>query len=193
MSRPLKSCFLVLIGLCFAASLFLMVLVEGIEATPRDTQDSRGRTMGFNDRFSPEHYRIALGNFRPGALFRGDYAYDWLLLVAQLVGAWCLWSAPRSARRATRWYFLAQPAVFFIGTLGVVFLVGPILLVELLSFQADRENFTDVPFLELVTQAAWVIVSGTIVRALPGQSLGLGETWSALCRRLRNRHPFRTR
>lgn len=190
MPRPLKSYFLALIGLCVAVNLCLTVLVVGIDVTPWETKDSQGRTMGFNDRFSPEHYRIALGNFHPAALFKWQYSYEWLLLAAQGVALWCLWSEPRSARRATRWFFLVQPAVFFIGTISLVFLMPPNLLADVLSFRADRETFIDIPFLELMAQAPWVIVSWTIAVALPGQSLGLGEAWAALLRRLRKPQPL---
>lgn len=37
-------------------------ILGGIDATPNTTTDSKGRTMGFNDVFSAEHYGIILRN-----------------------------------------------------------------------------------------------------------------------------------
>jgi hypothetical protein len=180
MRITLRTYFLALVGLCFAVTLFSMVLVAGVEATPWETQDSRGGMMRYNDRFSPEHYWIAFGNFRPASLFQVRFAYEWLVLVALLVGAWCLRSEARSARRATRWYFLAQLAVFFPGTLCVLLLYWPILVVQLIGFQANREDFVDLPITQVLTQSPWVLVSLTIALALPGQSLGLKEAFTRI-------------
>ena len=61
-----------------AASFFTfaccVIVRAGLGNTPWDTVDSRGRTMGFNDVFSLEHYTIILSNFSISELFDLEYA-----------------------------------------------------------------------------------------------------------------------
>ena len=187
MRITLRTYFLALVGLCFVMTVFSMVLVAGVEATPWETKDSQGGMMRYNDRFSLEHYWIALGNFRPASLLRVRFAYEWLVMAAMMVGAWCLGADARSTRRATRWYFLAQLAIFFPGTLCVMLLYWPIVVFQLIGFQADRETFVDLPIAQVVTQSPWILVSLTIALALPGQSLGLNEAFPRIRALVRSR------
>lgn len=175
MSLKLNTYFLSLVGLCLAVAIFAVVLAAGVGTTPWDTADSQGRTMQFNDRFSAEHYGIALQHFRPWNLLRAEYAYDWLLIAMLAVGAWCLRSEERSQKRATRWFFLGQSALFFLGWVSLVFLVWPQLVFGLFRCSLTREDFIDVPFTWVLSQTPWVVVSLTIAIALPGESLGLKD------------------
>jgi hypothetical protein len=175
MHITLKTCFLGLTGLCLILAVFALVLDAGVHATPWDTADSQGRTMQFNDRFSAEHYRIALGHFRPQQLINFSYAYDWLLIGMLSTGMWCLWADERSGNRATRWFFFGQSALFFLGWLALVFLVWPQEIVGLFRCSLTREDFVDVPFTWVLSQPPWAVVSLAIAVALPGRSLGLKE------------------
>ena len=65
MHPTLNTIFRALVGLTFVFALAVVALDAGVRATPYETADSEGRTMGFNDQFSTEHYRIVLGNIRP--------------------------------------------------------------------------------------------------------------------------------
>ena len=174
MSMKLNTYFLSLVGLCLAVAIFAVVLAAGVGATPWDTMDSQGRTMQFNDRFSAEHYGIALRHFRPWNLLRLEYAYDWLLIVMLTVGARCLWSEERSQKRATRRFFLGQSALFFFGWL-LAYTMWPQFVLGLFRCSLTREDFIDVPFTWVLSQTPWVVVSLTIAIALPGESLGLKD------------------
>src|SRR5436190_956531 len=66
--------------LMFAVAFIIRV---GIEATPYDTTDSAGHTMGFNDPLSPEHYLIILRHFPFAEILHPAYAYEWLLIAMQ--------------------------------------------------------------------------------------------------------------
>ena len=174
--RPtLNAIFQALIGLCFIFALAVVALDAGVHATPWETADSQGRTMGFNDRFSAEHYRIALGNIRPGQILRPRYFYEWILMAMMAAGVWRLRSDETKRSRATRWFFFGQSALFFFGWLQIAFLQWPGTVAGLLRCTLTREDFVDVPFTWMMAQPPWVVVSLTIAFALPGASLGLKE------------------
>ena len=175
MRVTLNNYFIGLIGLCLFLALFAVVLDAGIHATPWDTTDSQGRTMQFNDRFSAEHYQIALGHFRPWQLLSLNYLYDWLLMVMLCVAIWCLKTDDRCRRRLTRWFFVSQSALFFFGWMSLVFMLWPRQVFDLSRGNLTREDFIDVPFTWVFSQPPWVVVSLTIAIALPGQSLGLKD------------------
>jgi hypothetical protein len=145
------------------------VLCVGIDATPYNTIDSEGRTMGFNDVFSREHYVIAVGNFRPMRLLTTEYTYEWVLLAAHLVGATLLVACGRACSRATRWFFAAQVIVFPLGVPALLLL--PILVGECLLGSMDREGFVDIPFVLVFSQSVWIATSITIMFALRGNGL----------------------
>lgn len=90
MNAKSKCAALSLIALSFILSSLVIVFVAGVWNTPFSVTDSAGRAMGFNDRFSPEHYASALSGFIIQSLFNFDYAYSWLLLGMHGWGAWLI-------------------------------------------------------------------------------------------------------
>ena len=159
--------------LLVAASLVVfataVILRVGIEATPYETADTTGRTMGFNDVFSREHYAIAAGNFRPAQLLATEYIYEWILLAAHLVGGWLLVSCGPVCSRATRWYFAGQALVFPLGVPSLLLL--PAVVGDCLSGSLDRENFVDIPFILVVSQSVWIATSMIVAFTLRGHGL----------------------
>ena len=184
MRPPLNTIFLALIGLCFVFVLAVVALDAGVRATPWETADSQGRTMGFNEQFSAAHYRIVLGNIRPWHILQPRYFYDWILLSMMAFGAWRLRSDEIGGTRATRWFFFGQSALFFLGWLQIVFLQWPVMVVGLLRCSLTREDFVDVPFTWMMAQPPWVLVSSVIGAALPGRSLGIREASRHLARQI---------
>ncbi len=183
--RPtLNMIFLALLGLCFVSVLAVVALDAGVRATPYETADSKGRTMGFNDQFSTEHYRIVLGNIRPEQILQPRYFYEWILLAMIAVGAWRLMSDGIGGMRATRWFFFGQSVLFIIGWLSLGFLQWPRMVVELLRCTLDREDFVDMPFTWMMAQPPWVLVSFVIGAALPARSLGIREASRHLARQI---------
>lgn len=144
------------------ASLLVTVLVVALDAgmknTPWDTVDSAGRAMGFNDRLSPEHYRIALSNFRFSTLGTPAYAYSDLLILAQAVAVVGLLRSRGLEAPGLRWFLGLQGLLFPLGWLALVFL--PRHVRDILSGALDREGFIDVPFVVVTAQPVWVAVSG---------------------------------
>ncbi len=186
--RPtLDTIFRALVGLCFVFALAVVALDAGVRATPYETSDSQGRTMGFNDRFSAEHYRIVTGNIRPGQILQPRYFYEWILLAMIAVGIWRLMSDGIGGTRATRWFFFGQSVLFIIGWLSLGFLQWPRMVVALLRCTLDREDFVDVPFTWMMAQPPWVLVSFVIGAVLPGRSLGIREASRHLARQIGRR------
>jgi hypothetical protein len=181
MRRWLKCYFLCLLGLCFVDVALSLALVVGLKATPWNTMDSRGRTMGFNDQFSLEHYEIALRNIRPDKLFRTEFGYEGAVLIAILIGIWCLGSESRRARAMREWYFHLQLGVFFPGIVGMV-LFWPRMMLDLVSLQADREFFDDMPTGLILTHSPWALLSLTIALVLRADSLSQNEMPESECR-----------
>lgn len=143
------------------------VLRVGIEATPYDTTDRAGRTMGFNDPLHAEHYLISARSFQPAELLRPQHAYEWLLLAMQAAGAGLLLRGERIP--FTRRFFAMQPILF---PLGLVFCwVPPLLIAGLLGRGWDREALTDFPFvlfMGIFAHSTWVVSSLIIVLSLRG-------------------------
>jgi len=144
-------------------SLSVVLLCRGIESAigrvPYDTKDSMGRTMGFNDPFSREHWGILLRaidwqdyRLEVQAL---DSGYFWLVVVMHLVAAgWILRGDPLRLR--TPLVFLgAQILAFPGGLLGLVVL--PPYVVEIMSGKLDREGIADVPFLAVTGHTVWLL------------------------------------
>lgn len=142
----------------FAGSAWLR---GGIGATPYETTDSAGRTMGFNVVFSAEHYGIILRNASLRAAWEqlGDDApwyprWHLLLLLAHGVLFWML---RRCGARAIRRFLIVQPVLFFWGVMGLLFV--PMCVADLLWFRtSDRESFVDIPFIAFLSQGMWLWV-----------------------------------
>lgn len=131
----------------------------GLSGTPYDTMDSAGRTMGFNDRFSAEHYSIALLNFQILRSFELENLYDWALFTMHVAAAILLHRFSRKPLPLL-FFFAFQLALF---PLSIVFLLyQPFYTYEIITLSATRESFIDVPFMLVMTQPPWLIVSGTI-------------------------------
>jgi len=155
-----------------------VVLRLGLGATPYATMDSAGRTMGFNDPLSWEHYGIMVRNFRPADFFRTEHGYDWLLLVMHAMGGWLLLARSSASARVTRWFFALQAAIFPIGLMLVW--LPPIMFVAMFGTSSDREGFIDIPYILFVSQSTWVLVSLAITFFLRGPGLGMAKIWRAL-------------
>jgi hypothetical protein len=144
-------------------SLSVVLLCRGIESAikrvPYDTTDSMGRTMGFNDRFSQEHWGILLRTidwqdyrFEAQAL---DSVYFWLSVLMHFAAVgWILRGDPLRLR--TPLVFLgAQILAFPLGLLGLVIL--PAMFAELISGNFDREGIIDTPFLAVTGHTVWLL------------------------------------
>ena len=160
--------------LIFTAAVVLRV---GIGATPYDATDSAGRRMGFNDVLHAEHYAIIIRNFTPTVLLKPEYAYEWALCAAHLIGAGLLLLNSRASIRVVRWFFAVQPILFPFGVLGLPFL--PFIVANVVT-EMDREAFVDVPFIWFVSHPVWVLAALFITFVLRGDGLGLARVWSAL-------------
>ncbi|MGV3533037.1 MAG: hypothetical protein ACO1QR_11760 [Chthoniobacteraceae bacterium] len=156
-----------------------VVLRVGIGNTSYETVDSVGRSMGFNDPLSAEHYWIMVQNFDVADLFRTERIYDWILLGMHGLGAWLLLSARYSASRLTRWFFAFQPVLFPLGLLFSLFSYAMIFS-ALIGDLGDRETFIDLPFVIAVAQPVWVVSSMIIFFAMRAPGLGMAQVWSAL-------------
>ena len=159
---------------CYSFVLFAIAVVlrVGIGATPYETKDSLGRTMGFNDPLFAEHYTIMISNFHLGALLAWEYLYEWFLLFAHVAGA-ILLLRPTLPPRVLRWYFGVQTLLFPFGIL-VIFgaLVQGVLALSKLNFGflklpvMDREGFVDVPFIWCVAHPIWILTAAAIAFAV---------------------------
>lgn len=160
----------------FSALLVVAVFLLGLSATPYETSDSLGRTMGFNDPFYPEHYLIALGNFAPWRAFERENFYEWLLAIAHIAGIYLLLNSGRISTRSVRWFFAAQPLVFPFGIPAMAIL--PMFVYGATRGPLDRESFVDIPFALMITQPIWLLVSIYIACTLRGEGLGLKRAWN---------------
>lgn len=153
MTQPVRRrSFVVAILLSFAVLAASAWLRGGVGATPNDTVDSQGRTMGFNDVFSAEHYGILLKNAGWQHAVQQMSAHDWLLAAFHPLLLLLLFTA---GRRLTKLFLWAQGAVFFWGWLGLYF--APIALADALFFHTnDREGFVDIPYISVISQGAWL-------------------------------------
>lgn len=130
-----------------------VALATGIEQMPSNTMDSDGRTMGFNDPLSVEHYGIILRSWSFYYL-RGLGYYDWLLLAMNGLGVGIVLSGRAGGKKA-RYFFLGQLAVFLPGAL-LGGMLAPYVLMGVMSGGLDRESFTDIPIASLPIQWVWV-------------------------------------
>ena len=167
-----------LVLLSVAILAIVVVLRIGIGNTSYETTDSLGRSMGFNDPLSAEHYWIMVQNFDLADLFEGNRIYDWVLLLMHGIGAWLLLSSRYSASRLTRWFFALQPVLF---PLGLLFSLASYVMIfsAFVGDLGDRETFVDLPFTIAVSQPVWVVSSVIIFFAMRGPGLGMAKVWSA--------------
>ena len=175
MNSPIPTRFPLVVAASLLFSVAMIVLRVGIGSTPWETTDSFGHPMGFNDPLNAEHFRIIISHFHLMDFLRLEHVYHWFLLGMQAMGLWLLLS--RTATRQTRLFFALQPVLF---PLGVVFLyIVPLLPFMMFSSPMDREGFTDIPFIVLMTNPVWVAVSLYALFRLPGPSLGLVSLFKA--------------
>ena len=158
-----------------------VVLRLGLGSTSYDTMNSAGKAMGFNDPLDAEHYAIMMRNFNPTELLKLEYAYEWALLTAHLVGAGLLLSIV--PRRLTHWFFAVQAVLFPLAFPALLLL--PFIVANCFTGRMDREGFVDVPFIWAVSHPTWVITSLFITFAHRGSSLGMRRLWSALAQAAR--------
>ena len=147
-----SSTLLILASLAF--STLVVAFWAALDATPYDAHDSLGRSMGFNDVFSREHYGIIWRHFSFGGTLAAVGPYEWALLAAHVLAAGLVWKV-RNEKHIVR-FCLAQVLVFPAGVLGLPFLV--LFPPCALFFGADREAYIDIPFVVLLTQASWAPV-----------------------------------
>ena len=148
----------VLVVASLVVTLLVVALDAGMANTPWETVDSAGHAMGFNDRLSAEHYRIALSNFRFSTLGTWPYAYSDFLILAQVLALVWLLRTPGSVGLGLRWFFGLQGLLFPLGWLALFLL--PRQIRDILGGVETREGFIDVPFVAVTAQPVWVVVSG---------------------------------
>ena len=148
----------VLVVASLVVTLLVVALDVGMTNTPWETVDSAGHAMGFNDRLSAEHYRIALSNFRFSTLGTLPCAYSDLLILAQALALVGLLRTPGSVGPGLRWFLGLQGLLFPLGWLTLVSL--PSQIRNILGGVETREGFIDVPFVVVTAQPVWVVVSG---------------------------------
>lgn len=145
-----------LVALSLGFGLLVIAFYDALGATPWDTRDSAGNTMGFNDPFSAEHYEIILRQISPARALGGVGGYGLLLIGAHVTMAALLLRGVR--RRWVLGFCALQPAVFFWGVFGLLYLPA-----ELASpIGKDREGFVDMPWVELMAHGAWLYACAAI-------------------------------
>lgn len=149
---------LVLVVASLVVTLLVVALDAGMSNTPWETVDSAGHTMGFNDRLSLEHYRIALSHFRFSTLATLSHLYSDLLILVQAVALVALLRSRGPEALGLRWFLGLQGLLFPLGWLTLVFL--PTHIRDVLRGAETREGFIDVPFVVVTAQPVWVAVSG---------------------------------
>ena len=161
--RPLVTAVLLSFTILLAAAW----IRGGVASTAYDTRDSHGRTMGFNDVFSGEHYSILLGKANWPEAVKQLEPLDGLLIAAHV--ALLILLATASAR-TIRWFLWPQAVVFFWGWAGFWFL--PIAIFDLVwAHTSDREGFVDIPYISILSQGAWFWACGFVLWKLRRQSL----------------------
>jgi hypothetical protein len=167
---------ILLVSLIF--SLGALALRLGLDRTSYEAMDSAGRTMGFNDRFGAEHYAIIFRNFVVADLFKTERLYEWALLAMQVLGIVLVWRRSGNIVRHTRRFFAAQILVFPLAVPGLI--IAPLMITSIVTGQADRESFVDLPFFVCTAQPVWLLASLTMVLGLRGPGLGLSKIGPAL-------------
>ena len=153
---------LALVLISLIATLGFIALDAGMSQTPWDTTDSAGHAMGFNDRLSLEHYRIAFAHFRVQTLLSPDYAYSLLLLAAQGVALVGIGRSGGWESLRFRWFLGLQGLVFPAGLLSLALAIPLGVILQMLRGTFDREGFIDMPFVAVTAQPIWVLVSAIL-------------------------------
>jgi hypothetical protein len=153
MNIKLRIAAFALVTLSFTFSSLVIMFVAGTWNTPFSATDTAGRTMGFNDRLSPQHYGIVFSNFEFKTLFFAEYLYSWLLLLMHVCGAWLLVRHPYRVQR----FFVAQGVIFPLGWGGLFAL--PSIIGSICRGSLDREGIIDIPFIALMAQPIWVLTA----------------------------------
>ncbi len=164
MNTNSKTVTLALILMSFALCSFVIVVVAGLWNTPFSTADSAGRTMGFNDQLSPEHYGIIVSNFRVQTLMDLDYLYTWFLLAMHGWGAWLIVRQPNGNLCGLRRFFVVQGLLFPVGWIG--FFVLPWTLRSVAEGRLDREGIIDIPFIAITAHPVWIATAMLIAFGL---------------------------
>jgi len=133
-----------------------MAFHAGLRATPYDTVDTAGNSMGFNDPFTAQHYRIIWQNASFSNTLNSMGLYEWGLIAVHAIGILLL-----ARRRPIRSFFIVQVLIFPLGFLGFI----------ILFYQAkgyvtasplDREFFVDIPYVKCTAHAIWLLAALTI-------------------------------
>lgn len=167
-SNKVRCAFAAMILLCLLLFLSVVAFRAALGITPYELQDSQGRTMGFNDVFSREHYGFIFDRVSVSGTISYLNAYDWFFLATLLTGLWLVWKAQR---RTLLIYHCVQLFIFPLGYFGFVML--PMSCFELINDLAtnklprwDREGFIDVPFVPIVGHAPWLLCSILMILVL---------------------------
>lgn len=174
----------VLVLASFVLCAIFIILRVGLGATVYGTTDSAGRTMGFNDLLSAEHYGIMVRNFSFAALLRPEAAYEWVLLTMHLVGAGLLLFGNHVSLRLTRWFFALQALLFPFGVPALLIL--PLIVMGIVTGDMDREGFIDIPFIICTAHPVWLLASFSVTILMRGPGLGLARLREVLS------HGYRT-
>ena len=172
--------FLGLITVSFVVLMVAWMLRAGIGATSYETLDSAGRTLGFNDPISAEHYRIIFGNVTPSVMLRNGAEFGIPCAILHGVAAWLLLSPQRRHRRSTRWFFAVNAVLFWFGWPSwFAILTGYVGRIS--SFRMDREDVIDIPFVWMWGSAFWVLAATAITLFNQGEPLFRRRTggWEA--------------
>ena len=142
--------------LSLVCGILFIAFRAGISATSYGATDSAGRTMGFNDDFSVEHYGIILENVSIIGTFEFMEAYEYVFLGIHLLAIGLLLrNKPIQMWLIT--FFAIQPLIFPWGFLGILYV--PIYLKMGLALSLDREMFIDNPFVWLTAHAVWIVAA----------------------------------
>jgi hypothetical protein len=63
---------------------------------------------------------------------------------------------------------------------GPLVWLPPVLFVSIFTSTRDREGFTDIPYIPVVSQSTWVLASLAIAFLLRGPGLDFAKVWRAL-------------
>jgi hypothetical protein len=145
----------------------------GIDNTSYEARDSRGRTMGFNDKLSLEHYAIILRNFRISSVFSLRYVSEWLLFAMHIVGILLVtgkWFESKLAKA----FFLLQMFLLPVALFGAGLLVADAVAIP--AGRMDREAFTDLPWSPLVSLPFWFVTCVFALYLMPWKTSKVNES-----------------
>lgn len=160
--------FATMILICLLLFLCVVAFRAALERTPYELQDSQGRTMGFNDVFSSEHFGFIYDRVSINGTISYLNAYDWFFMATLILGLWLVWNAQRKTLLI---YSCAQLVLFPVGYLG--FLIGGYTIVDWLTskprgyiLRCDREFFIDIPFVPVAGHTPWLLFAMLMILVL---------------------------